>query len=169
MRSAGLISIFYLFNCRVSVLWNTNESEWGVLTPSRFLGSACERTKAERLVWSFSFVCTSARHLFFFRSLNDAQKFLQDPEVVLLFGWVIIWFFFFFYINFVLEQDGPSLLAVDASQRSVIAFRYDFQCMPLKSVSFFFLSVSSIRLKSPFISILYFQKKRKDKIYKHHL
>lgn len=109
---------FIFFNCRLSVLRNTNESEWRVLTLSRFF-RLCVPAEAEN---RSDFLI----RVLFFHSLNNAQKSLcETQQSCLLFGWVIISFFFIFLFFSVLDQDGPSLQPwrkrrVGTSQRSVI-------------------------------------------------
>lgn len=100
----------------------------------------------------------------------------ETQQSCLLFGWVIISFFFFFFILFCAWSGRSITSAVTkATSWNVAALSYpqshvlvghDFKCMQLKSVSFFCLPYpSSIILHLYFI----FSKKKKDKIYKHHL
>lgn len=173
MRSTVLISIFYLFNCRVRDLWNTNESEWRVLTLNRFLGSACERKPRDRLEFLIR-MHVGAPPFFFslWTTLRSSCK-IQKSCCYL----AELWFDFLIFF-FVLDQGRSVSSAVTKTTSwRVAALSYphgripvghDFKCMQLKSVSFFFLSPVSV-LNHP-SSLFYISKKRrKDKIYKHHL
>lgn len=161
MRSAGLISIFYLFNCRVSVLWNTNESEWGVLTPSRFLGSSLRANESrETRLESLVRMHVGAPPFFFSVSERRSEVLARSRSRV------VIWLSYclnFFFCAWSVRSVSCCCWRVAALgyPRGRIPAGHHFKCMQLKSDSFFFFLSPVSVLNHP--SSLFYISKKKEK------
>lgn len=135
----------------MSVLWNTNESEWRVLTLSRFFGSACQwkprpfgvshpyaRRRAAFLSVSEQYSEVLARH-------SSSVAIWLSNHLIIFCAW-----------------SGRSITSAVPSKclsypHSRILVGHDFKCMQLKSVGFFLFPLSVFNHPS---SLFYIFKKK---------